>query len=97
MKILDEEIASETSGMSGHRDIKSRAEDFTKTEPMQALGAAAGTGLLFAVLPVGRILWGLFRMSFKLAKPALLIFGAVAVYQELSRRAGTGDGPASFR
>jgi hypothetical protein len=84
MKAFDEGTAER------HPDLKAKAEQFTKEEPMQALGASAAAGLLFAILPVGRIVWYLLRTSLSLLRPALIVIGAMALYQEISRRTEAG-------
>jgi hypothetical protein len=52
-----------------------------RREPMKAVALAFGGGLLLCVLPVGKVLGFLVRMTFVLSKPALLILGVVKLLE----------------
>jgi hypothetical protein len=67
-------------------DFTSRAQDFAKKEPAQAVGLAFVAGLILTVLPVGRIFAGLVRVAFAMVRPALLILGAIKVCEEFEKR-----------
>lgn len=67
-------------------ELSARAQDFARKEPAQAAGLAAAAGLVLTVLPVGRLLTMLVRLAFFFVRPALLIFGAVKLYEEFEKR-----------
>jgi hypothetical protein len=70
----------------GFDEMKERAERFARDEPMQAVGAAFVAGLLLTLLPVGSVVAGVVRLVFALLRPALVVLGAVKLYEEISRR-----------
>jgi hypothetical protein len=67
-------------------DLKSRAEQFACEEPYQAIGVAFLAGLILTLLPVGAIIAGILRLTLALVRPALVVLGAVKLYEEISRR-----------
>ncbi len=67
-------------------DLKSRTEKFARDEPTQAIAAAFVAGLILTLLPVGSIIAGILRLTLALIRPALVVLGAVKVYEEVSRR-----------
>lgn len=67
-------------------DFTTRAQDFAKKEPAQAVGLAFIAGLVLTILPVGRIFAGLVRVAFAMVRPALLILGAIKVCEEFEKR-----------
>lgn len=79
-----------SSGASGagasFEDIRSRTEQYARQEPLQALGAAFIGGLLLTLLPVGSLLALILRLTLSLVRPALVVLGAVKLYEEISKR-----------
>ncbi|MGB8166572.1 MAG: hypothetical protein WCF18_03710 [Chthoniobacteraceae bacterium] len=67
-------------------DWKACAERSVREEPIKTAGLAFVAGIFLTVLPVGRILGGLVRLAFALARPALLILGVVKVVEEFDKR-----------
>jgi hypothetical protein len=67
-------------------DFTTKAQDFAKKEPAQAVGLAFIAGLVLTILPVGRIFAGILRLAFVLIRPALLILGAIKVCEEFEKR-----------
>jgi hypothetical protein len=82
------EEQSQASGecCPGFDEMKERAEQFARDEPMQAVGAAFVAGLLLTLLPIGTVVAGVIRLAFALLRPALVVLGAVKLYEEISRR-----------
>lgn len=79
-----------------HDQIVQRVESYAKEEPVKAASAAFGLGILLALLPVGGIVSGFFRLLFLLARPLLMILGVVKVFEHWdSRRPRTGDEPTA--
>jgi hypothetical protein len=56
-------------------------EEQVRREPMRAVVLAFAGGFFLCLLPLGRLLGVLIRMSFLLLKPALLILGLVKLLQ----------------
>lgn len=67
-------------------ELGARAQSFASKEPAQAVGVAFVAGLVLTVLPVGRLLGVLVRLAFTLVRPALLILGAMKLYEECEKR-----------
>lgn len=63
-----------------------RTEEYTREEPLKAVGVAFVAGLFMTMLPVGSIIAGLLRLTLALVRPALLILGAIKLYEEIDRR-----------
>ena len=68
------------------REWTACAKKTVREEPVKAAGYAFAAGLVFAVLPVGRIVAALVRLTLALVRPALLVFGFVKVFEEIDRR-----------
>ena len=68
------------------REWTACAEKTVREEPVKTAGYAFAAGLVFAVLPVGRIVAALVRLTLALVQPALLVFGFVKVFEEIDRR-----------
>ncbi|MHA3772009.1 hypothetical protein ACXR0O_10775 [Verrucomicrobiota bacterium sgz303538] len=78
-----------TYEMSGAPDVDTlvhRTEEYTREEPLKAVGVAFVAGLFMTMLPVGSIIAGLLRLTLALVRPALLILGAIKLYEEIDRR-----------
>jgi hypothetical protein len=63
-------------------DLTANTEKFVREDPAKAMGLALFTGVLLTVLPVGRLLSALVRLAFALARPLLLVLGAIKLYEE---------------
>ena len=66
--------------------ILRQTEEYTREEPLQAVGIAFVVGLVLTLLPIGGIIAGLARLSLSLVRPALLVLGAIKAYEEFSQR-----------
>ncbi len=66
--------------------LRQRTEDYVRDEPTKAVGIALAAGMLFTIVPVFRIVGGLLRVAILLAKPAIVIFGAMKVYEQYQKR-----------
>ncbi len=67
-------------------------ENFAREEPLRAVGAAFGSGLLLTLLPIGSIVSGILRLALALVRPFLIILGVVKLYERLGE---TSPDPAS--
>lgn len=76
----------EATSTEDENDFLHCAEQYTREEPLKAVGIAFAAGLFMTMLPIGAILAGLLRLALALVRPALLILGAVKLYEEIERR-----------
>jgi heme/copper-type cytochrome/quinol oxidase subunit 4 len=67
-------------------DFEDHAQEYVRAEPVKAVGIAFVAGILLTILPVGRLVAALVRLSFVLIRPFLLILGAVKICEELQKR-----------
>ena len=67
-------------------DIETHAQDYVRTEPARAVGIAFIAGILLTILPVGRLVAAIVRLSFVLIRPLLLILGVVKLCEEFQKR-----------
>ena len=84
--------SNETPRAAGCCDWRKAVDDLSKTteklvreEPSKAIGLALFGGVLLTVLPVGRLLGALVRLTLALARPLLLVLGAVKLYEEYQK------------
>ena len=67
-------------------DLNDRAQQMIREEPAKAVGLAVLVGLLLTVFPVGRVLGALVRLAMMLARPLLLVLGAIKLYEEIEKK-----------
>ena len=67
-------------------DLSSCTEKFVREDPAKAIGLALFGGVLLTILPVGRLISALVRLAFALARPLLLVLGAVKLYEEYQKK-----------
>jgi hypothetical protein len=67
-------------------ELAASTEKLAREEPVKTVGMAFGLGIFLSILPLGRIIGGLARLAFSLLKPALLIFGAIKLFETCERR-----------
>ena len=66
-----------------------QAEDFARREPAKAVVSAFGAGLLLNLLPIG----ALTAVAFALARPTLLCFGLLKVWELCPCKKNTTHNP----
>jgi len=66
--------------------LVNRVETYTREEPVKALSAAFGVGIVLTLLPLGSIVAGVTRLLFLVARPILLILGLVKLNEEWQAR-----------
>lgn len=66
--------------------LVNRVETYTREEPVKALSAAFGVGILLTLLPIGSVVAGVTRLLFLVARPILLILGLVKLNDEWQAR-----------
>lgn len=67
-------------------DWNERTQKCIRDEPEKAVGIAVLGGVLLTVLPIGRLLGAVVRLAFALARPLLLVLGAVKLYEEFEKK-----------
>ena len=66
--------------------LNETTQRFVREDPTKAVGLAVLGGVLLTVLPVGRLLGMIVRLAFSLARPLLLVLGAVKLYEEFEKK-----------
>lgn len=91
---------NEVGTQSDLESFRVKAEDVVRESPTQATVAALVAGFALALLPIGSIILGIVRLSlslaFALVKPALLVFGAIKIYEECCARWQEGEDSSNF-
>ena len=67
-------------------DLSDCAQKLIREDPTKAIGMAVFAGVLLTILPVGRVIGGLVRLAFALARPLLLVLGAIRLYEEFQKK-----------
>ena len=62
-------------------EIIGQTEDYVRANPTRALCYGIAAGFLLDRLPIFRIIGGLLRLILMAFKPAVLIYGAMKLYQ----------------
>ena len=64
------------------------AEKCATKEPLKTSLIAFLAGLVLTILPVGQIFGALVRVLLSLVRPALVVLGAMKVFEEIEKRRG---------
>ena len=67
--------------------ILASTEKYAREEPVRAVSAAFGSGLILTLLPIGSIVTGVLRLALALVRPFLIILGVVKLYERLGETA----------
>jgi hypothetical protein len=67
-------------------DLSDRTQKFVREDPAKAVSLALLGGVLLTIFPVGRVLGALVRLAVALARPLLLVLGAVKLYEEFEKK-----------
>ena len=62
-------------------DFQAQTETYVREKPTQAVLSAIGAGFILRLLPIGALVGLLVRLALFLARPAIFIYGAVALYK----------------
>ena len=68
------------------RDWCRVAEKCAREEPLKCTATAFLVGLIITILPVGQIAGALTRLLLSLIRPALMVFGAMKIFEEIEKR-----------
>ncbi len=66
-------------------DVISQTEDYVRANPTQSVLYALLAGYVINWLPIGRVIGGLMRLMLIALKPAILIYGAMKLYETAQR------------
>jgi hypothetical protein len=70
-----------------------RVETYTREEPVKALSAAFGVGILITLLPIGALVSAIGRLVLLLARPLLIILGLVKIADTWAARSASVEEP----
>lgn len=62
-------------------DFHAQGEDYVRANPSQAMLSAVAAGFVLRLLPLGAIVGALVRLALFALRPAIFIYGAVALYK----------------
>ncbi len=62
-------------------DIHAQTESYVRDNPTQAVLSAVGAGFILRLLPIGALIGALVRLAMFALRPAIFIYGAVALYK----------------
>ena len=62
-------------------EFHAQTEEYVRNNPTQAILSAVGAGFVLRLLPLGAILGALVRLALFALRPAIFIYGAVALYK----------------
>ncbi len=77
---------SRSAGCCDWQDWNQRAQKLIREDPAKAVGVALLGGALLTIFPIGRVLGGLVRLAFALARPLLIVLGALKLYEEFEKK-----------
>ena len=62
-------------------ELHTQTEEYVRANPTQAILSAVGAGFILRLLPLGAILGAIVRLALFALRPAIFIYGAVALYK----------------
>ena len=62
-------------------ELHAQTEEYVRANPTQAVLSAVGAGFILRLLPLGAILGAIVRLALFALRPAIFIYGAVALYK----------------
>ena len=66
-------------------DLHAQTEDYVRSNPTQAVMSAVGAGFVLRLLPIGAIVGAILRLALFALRPAIFIYGAVALYKHFQQ------------
>jgi hypothetical protein len=70
------------------QELIAYAEKCATKEPLKTSLIAFLAGLVLTILPIGQIIGALTRLLLGLVRPALVVLGAMKVFEEIEKRRG---------
>jgi RsiW-degrading membrane proteinase PrsW (M82 family) len=68
------------------QDLIAYADRCAKKEPLKTSLIAFLIGLVLTILPIGQIVGALARLLLSLLRPALVVLGAMKIFEEIEKR-----------
>ncbi len=68
-----------------------QGEEYVRANPTQAVLSAVAAGFVLRLLPIGALVGALVRLAIFALRPAVFIYGAVALYRHFQGGATTTD------
>lgn len=72
-------------------DFHAQGEDYVRSNPSQAVLSAVAAGFFLRLLPLGAIVGALVRLALFALRPAIFIYGAVALYKHFQEPTDQGQ------
>ena len=72
-------------------EFHAQTEEYVRNNPTQAVLSAVGAGFVLRLLPLGAILGALVRLALFALRPAIFIYGAVALYKHFQESQTAGQ------
>ena len=66
-------------------DIHAQTEEYVRNNPTQSVLWAAAVGFVLRLLPLGALVGALVRLALFAARPAIFIYGAIALYKHFQQ------------
>jgi hypothetical protein len=86
----EESKQSNTCCEGQFQDLLAYAERCATKEPLKTSLIAFLVGLVITILPIGQIVGALTRLLLGLIRPALVVLGAMKVFEEIEKRREPG-------
>lgn len=68
-------------------DFHTQTESYVRDNPTQAVLSAVGAGFVLRLLPIGSLVGVLVRLALFALRPAIFVYGAVALYKHFQATA----------
>lgn len=72
-------------------DFQAQGEDYVKQFPTKSILYALGAGFVLRLLPIGALVSALVRLALFALRPALFIYGGVALYRHFQENNAPSD------
>lgn len=69
-------------------DFQTQGEDYVREFPTKSVLYALGAGFVLRLLPIGALVGALVRLAMFAMRPALFIYGGVALYRHFQESTG---------
>ena len=72
-------------------EYHTQGEEYVRANPTQAVLSAVAAGFVLRLLPIGALVGALVRLAIFALRPAVFIYGAVALYKHFQGAAPTDE------
>lgn len=74
-------------------DFQSQGEEYVKEFPTKSVLYALGAGFVLRLLPIGALVGAVVRLAFFALRPALFIYGGIALYKHFQETTPASNQP----